>query len=1038
MSSPDNDHKLHPRRIFISYGHDAYVSLADRLKDDLIRQGYEVWFDADRIKPGEDWEHYIENGLRWVSEDVKNGRFLLLMTPHSVRRPNGYCLNELARAISSNIKIIPIMLAQCEPPLSICRIQMLDMLDCMPLTERESRYRVKFEMLLDVLEHERLDFEGFHSNLLNALKPLSFEAEIKNCLEHFTGRAWIFKEIEKWLTDPDAQRIFWITGSPGLGKTTISSWLCVHWREVAAFHICRHDNVQKIDPRRCVMSLAYQLSTQLPDYEERLKRIDFKDIDSLDARSLFDTLIVQPLSANFPVPDRTILIVIDGLDEATVNGKNELAGFIASEFERTPEWLRLFVTSRPDPEIVGILQAYTPFNIRIDDLRNEQDIFEFLLQGLGSQANPETIKRITKKCNGLFIYAEWVLRELKYRRLSIDHLEDFPQGLGGIYLNFFERQFPDFNLWSSKVRPALEVIAATQESVQLKVLSSIFHWGTHDERNFKRSLGSLFIIDRGTIYPFHNSVIEWLINEDKDDPYFVSVRDGHGILADYCLKEYHNGIGSWSGPMLKYLPLHLCMAGRWAELEDMLKDLKFLLFEWENDKFTVIKQWTLIEELSSLRMVDVYRTVFNSPDKYDDKDLFVMASLLQNAFRLDESSKIYDYLTQRYRDSSNLTGLQRSISSRALIYIIKSQFDDAMQLLEEQEQICRETRDLDGLQSAMLWQAHILWLRNDFDRSMALLKDQETICREVGNMNSLQDSLSFQALILRVKGSFDSSMALLKEQERICREIGNIDGLERSMLDQGLILRAKGELDEALALLKQQEKLSKKTGNKENLRACLESQALILLWRGDLDSALILYTEEERLSREYGSRFGLAASLCHQAIILRMKGDRKAASALLEATKSICLDIGDKYYLQYSLGQQAIILRLNGDLDGSLSLHKEEEMVCREIGHKRDLAMSLSNQAVIIRMKGDIAGAIRLHDESEQILRELGYKYGLQECLGEKAVTLSANGSIDTALALLKEQEKICHDMGLKLDLARCLENQKPLSIARLKDLECR
>jgi hypothetical protein len=57
-------------------------------------------FDAERLKPGRDWVHYIEDGLDWVSADPDAGLFLLLMTPHSVRRPNGYCLNELARALT--------------------------------------------------------------------------------------------------------------------------------------------------------------------------------------------------------------------------------------------------------------------------------------------------------------------------------------------------------------------------------------------------------------------------------------------------------------------------------------------------------------------------------------------------------------------------------------------------------------------------------------------------------------------------------------------------------------------------------------------------------------------------------------------------------------------------------------------------------------------------------------------------------------------------------------------------------------------------
>jgi hypothetical protein len=134
-------------RIFLSYGHDEHASLALRIKRDLEARGHMVWFDIDRLKPGGDWERYIEDGLDWASATPGEGRFVLLMTPHSVRRPEGYCLNELARAWNRHLPIIPVMVAEIEPPLSICRIQYLDMRDCVPVDDRQEKYKSKFDQL---------------------------------------------------------------------------------------------------------------------------------------------------------------------------------------------------------------------------------------------------------------------------------------------------------------------------------------------------------------------------------------------------------------------------------------------------------------------------------------------------------------------------------------------------------------------------------------------------------------------------------------------------------------------------------------------------------------------------------------------------------------------------------------------------------------------------------------------------------------------------------------------------------------------------
>lgn len=117
-----NKKKFLPLRIFLSYGHDEYAIFTEQLKVDLQRRGYKVWLDLDRLKPGGDWENYIAEGFEWVSEYPGNGRFILLMTPHSVRRPDGYCLNEITRTIERKRPIVPVMVVESEPPLSISRI----------------------------------------------------------------------------------------------------------------------------------------------------------------------------------------------------------------------------------------------------------------------------------------------------------------------------------------------------------------------------------------------------------------------------------------------------------------------------------------------------------------------------------------------------------------------------------------------------------------------------------------------------------------------------------------------------------------------------------------------------------------------------------------------------------------------------------------------------------------------------------------------------------------------------------------------------
>ena len=576
-----------PLRIFISYGHDEHASLAQRLKEDFVKRHHEVWFDVERLKPGGDWERYIEEGLEWVASKPDTGRVVLLMTPHSIRRPDGFCHNEIARSISRGLKLVPVMVVWCEPPLSICRIQWLDMQDCIPLEERKEHYETRFYSLLKVLEEDSLDFQGVQSRLLHVLEPLPFESEITAHLKRFTGREWILESIDRWAAQPDSSRVFWIMGGPGVGKTALSSWLIDKRREICAFHLCAHGHTQKSDPRRVILSTVYQLSSQLPDYQKRLSAMNIeKLVTGSNPRTLFDTLIIQPLSGNFPQPDRTIIILIDALDEASEGGRNELASFIASEFSRTPDWLRLIITSRPDPEVMHPLQGLSPHMLNASSKDNEDDIRAFLTRELKpytdeAEVPQSVIELILSRSRGFFLYVEWLRREIVMGRLSLERLDEFPLGLGGIYAQFFQRQFPDIDHYKATIRPALEVISAAQEPIELSLLMKLSKWDEYQKEEFRKSLGSLFHYTKDQIHPFHASVMDWLNDTERSCSYFVSKKAGHKQLAEYGWQEYIHcaDTGRYkllSHYMLAYLPRHLTETEQWERLESILSDLGYI------------------------------------------------------------------------------------------------------------------------------------------------------------------------------------------------------------------------------------------------------------------------------------------------------------------------------------------------------------------------------------------------------------------------------------------------------------------------------
>ena len=831
-----------PLRIFLSYGHDEHAGLAQRIKADLQYRGHTVWFDAERLKPGGDWERYIEEGIEWVSHDPPHGRVLLLMTPHSVRHPDGYCLNEIARAIDHRLPIVPAMVVEVEPPLSICRIQWLDMRDCVPLEQRQDRYTSRIQNLATALETLDLDFEGGQSLLFRLLNPLPFDADLAQHLPRFTGRQWIFDKISTWLGNPSADRVFWITGGPGIGKTALSCKLCLR-REIAAFHLCRHGHDQKADPRQVVRSLAWQLCTQLPEYAARLALLrDLEEVcHNSNVQTLFDRLIIQPLHGGFPAPDRLIVLLIDGLDEATRNGCNELAEFLGHYFANLPDWVRMIITSRPEPEVMAPMQGLKPFILQADSQENQADLRQFLSRELSAwtendEALSKAIDTIISRSEGVFLYAEWVRREISEGHLQLNQLDKFPQGLGGVYEAFFHRQFGDPNDYRNRYRPLLELLAASYEPLSIGYTADILGWSAYVREEILAAFGSLLSTSGGLLKPFHRTLTDWVTNKEKAGFSFASADEGQRQLAEKGWKEYLSGLDTMTPYMKVHLPRHLMTCRRWEEAIKLLSDPSYFKIAWLRNESELMELWILAEKGWCKNNLEIFAFLITNPSG-DWWAVRYIATFMYKRGNIVESERLIDWCIKEAKVKRGKKELQDALRGKGRILDLRGNLPAAMEIHREADKICREIRDNDGLQKALGSQASILQTWGKFEEAMAISKEREQICQELGNMEGLQDALGSQASILKTLGKFEEAIRLYKEKRRICLELGDKKSLLSALGSQALILQLGGRFEDAMAVYKEQEAICLQLGNKNCLQSALGDHASILYFLGKHEEA---------------------------------------------------------------------------------------------------------------------------------------------------------------------------------------------------------
>jgi tetratricopeptide (TPR) repeat protein len=646
-----------------------------------------------------------------------------------------------------------------------------------------------------------------------------------------------------------------------------------------------------------------------------------------------------------------VILVLDGLNQLEDRDQAPDLVWLPPEI---PSNIRLILSTLPGRPLDDLKRrGWLTMAVQpLDKDERQKLIVEYLKQYRKELSGPrvERIAAAPQAANPLYLRA--LLEEL---RLWGDH-ESLGKCIDGyleagtvdqLYEKILKRYEKDFEDVDHRglVRNAMSLLwAARRGLTEAEILALLGSSGDPLPRIYWSPLylaAEMSLVSRsgliGFFHDYFRQAVRKLYLPTEED-----CRHAHLRLADY----FHGM--ELSPRKVDELPWQLAEAEAWQRLYDLLADLTFFHTTWGANQFEVKANWALIEEHSSLRMVEAYRPVFNAPQSETSQAIWRLAILLDDTGHPEEALSLRSWLVEHFRAAGDKANLGACLANQALILKARGDLDGAMALHKQEERICRELGNKGGLSISLGNQAVILQDRGDWDGAMGLHKEKERICRELGNKGSLSISLGNQALILKDRGDWDGAMALLKQQECICRELGNKDGLSASLGNQALILKDRGDLDGAMALLKQQECICRELGNKDGLSASLGNQALILQDRGDLDGAMALYKEQERICRELGNKDGLWRTLNNQAVILGDRGDWDGAMGLHKEQERLCRELGNKEGLSSSLGNQAAILQARGDLDGAMALYREQERICRELGNVEGLAFSLANQAHLI------------------------------------------------------------------------------------------
>ena len=389
----------------------------------------------------------------------------------------------------------------------------------------------------------------------------------------------VLQEIESWLTGEQDQRVFWLNGLAGTGKSTIAQTFAETTfadGKLGASFFCSRDFADRSNLQMIFPTLAFQLAYRYSLFRAELLQVlkIHPDVEEESLCSQMEKLIVGPLkAAGIPT-----LIIVDALDECK---DEEPASAILSVISRyvgeIPE-VKFFITGRPEPPIrTGFrLKSLRPitevlrlhdvqrssvdsdiklfFRTRLSDIAKTRSDCDFAQDWPGSSS----IDILCKKAAGFFIYASTVTKFVSSKNRmpteQLDRITSLPQstahegrsGIDLLYTQVLEQAVDDVDADDeddekiySCFRTVVGAVLLVSNPLSVRALSDLLRQSNISTT--LRSLHSLLLVPEGTEDPictFHKSFPDFLTDPKrcKDQRFFVEPPVHHTEILLSCLK----------------------------------------------------------------------------------------------------------------------------------------------------------------------------------------------------------------------------------------------------------------------------------------------------------------------------------------------------------------------------------------------------------------------------------------------------------------------------------------------------------------------
>ncbi|KFY95951.1 hypothetical protein V498_03029 [Pseudogymnoascus sp. VKM F-4517 (FW-2822)] len=389
-----------------------------------------------------------------------------------------------------------------------------------------------------------------HQKIVLDKLPSADNAEFDSHDEEHNARCYqgtrveLLRQIDTWASNRSSERIFWLNGMAGTGKSTISRTVAQTFADkgdLGASFFFKRGEGDRGHAGMFITTVATQLIQKLPSLAPHVQDAIEADpgISKKALKQQFNALVLQPLGKIRTHPQSSsIVIVIDALDECDREEDVRTIIRLFSQVKHiTSIQIKFFLTSRPE----------LPIRLGFEDIcGNYPRIGQAtqLIQSLVGMAIPLFIFATTvcrfindRKCGQP---KDQLAKVLKYEtrsqasKLDATYLPVLDQLLVGVTISERRALVEEF----LQVIGSIIILASPLSANSLDRLLGVPE-GTVDSRT--DLLHSVLSIPSRPDHPIrllHLSFRDFLVDTEKREtnPFWVDEKDGHNKLVTRCLK----------------------------------------------------------------------------------------------------------------------------------------------------------------------------------------------------------------------------------------------------------------------------------------------------------------------------------------------------------------------------------------------------------------------------------------------------------------------------------------------------------------------